>query len=137
MIPRVLRAFKAMQRISFALRGNTPVNCYRLRCCHSASQLHSPSNLSEGTALSMVGATQACSFLNFSKAFRLMSSFCTGSVENRPINIVHFKVFRHTLPNIFKSHSSSDMHWTHKTFHKGCKTPSISYGCVDFTLQQA
>lgn len=32
-------------------------------------------------ALSMVGGTDVCSFLNFSKAFLLISSFCTGSED--------------------------------------------------------
>lgn len=45
--------------------------------------IHSPSNLSEGMALSMEGGTEVCSFLNFSKAFLLISSFWTGSAWMR------------------------------------------------------
>lgn len=46
----------------------------------SSIRTDSPSNLSDGTALSIVGGTELCSFLNFSKAFLLISSFCRGSV---------------------------------------------------------
>lgn len=52
-----------------------------VQCVTLATQNDLPSNLSEGTALSMEGGTEVCSFLNFSNAFLLISSFCSGSED--------------------------------------------------------
>lgn len=58
--------------------------------------MSSQSNRSEGAALSMDGATDECSFLNFSKAFLFISSFCSGSEDTerrRDTNVSAYFVF--------------------------------------------
>lgn len=86
----------------------------------SSVRTDSPSNLSEGTALSIVGGTWLCSFLNFSKAFLLISSFCTGSATMTKL-VAHQSAQSNFC--LFKARGQSE--WSRAELRPRCVSPSL------------
>lgn len=87
----------------------------------SSVRTDSPSNLSEGTALSIVGGTELCSFLNFSKAFLLISSFCTGSATMTKL-VAHQSVQSNFC--LFKPRRQSE--WSRTELRPRCEADSAA-----------
>lgn len=87
----------------------------------SSVRTDSPSNLSEGTALSIVGGTELCSFLNFSKAFLLISSFCTGSATMTKL-VAHQSVQSNFC--LFKPRQQSE--WSRTELRPCCEADSAA-----------